>query len=61
MLDIRSATPKPGFEPEEEWRSASDSIEDTLKPAVGKLEGELAERLRVVSPPEDSKALNRLR
>jgi len=55
MLDIRSTTPKPNFELEEEWRSASDSIEDTLKPAVGELEGELAERLRVLSPPGDSK------
>ena len=54
-LNIRSATPKPDFEPEE-WRSASDSVEDTLKPAVEKLEGELAEGLRVLSPPEDSKA-----
>ena len=34
----------------------SDNVEDTLKPAAEKLEGELAERLRVLSPPEDSKA-----
>ena len=51
------ACSKPDFELEEEWRPASGSIEDTLKPAVGKLEGELAERLRDLSPPEDPKAL----
>ena len=56
MLNIRSETPKPDFELEAEWRSASDSIENTFKPAIGKLERELAERLRDLPPPADSKA-----
>jgi len=56
MLNIRSATPKPNFEPEEEWKiSLRQRIEDTLKPAVAKLEGELAKRPRDFPPPEDSK------
>lgn len=56
MLNIRSEIPKPDFELEAEWRSASDSIENTFKPAIGKLERELAERLRDLPPPADSKA-----
>jgi len=54
-LNIRPATPNPDFEPEEEWKSASDNASRTFKPAVGKLEGEFAEKFRNLPPPEDFK------
>ena len=56
-IDIQPTTPHPDFEPEEEWKtSLRQRIEDTLKPAAEKLKRELTEKLKGLSPPEDSKA-----
>jgi len=56
-IDIQPTTPSPDYEPEEEWKiSLRQRIEDTLKPAAGKLKRELNEKLKGLSPPEDSKA-----
>lgn len=55
-IDIQPTTPHPDFEPEDEWKtSLRQRIEDTLKPAAGKLKRELTEKLKGLSPPEDSK------
>ena len=56
-IDIQPTTPNPDFEPEEEWKTGlRQHIEDTLKPAAEKLKRELTEKLKGLSPPEDSKA-----
>jgi hypothetical protein len=56
-VDIQPTTPNPDFEPEEEWKtSLRQRIEDNLKPAAEKLKRELTEKLKGLSPPEDSKA-----
>ena len=56
-IDIQPTTPNPDFEPEEEWKtSLRQRIEDTLKPAAEKYKRELTEKLKCLSPPEDSKA-----
>ena len=56
-IDIQPTTPNPDFEPEEEWKTnLIQRIEDTLKPAAEKLKRELTEKLKGLSPPEDSKA-----
>jgi len=56
-IDIQPTTPSPDFEPEEEWKiSLRQRIEETLKPAAGKLKRELNEKLKGLSPPEDSRA-----
>jgi hypothetical protein len=56
-IDIQPTTPSPDFEPEEAWKaSLRQRIEETLKPAAGKLKRELTEKLKGLSPPEDSKA-----
>ena len=55
-IDIQPTTPNPDFEPEEEWkRNLRQRIEDTLKPSAEKLKRELNEKLKGLSPPEDSK------
>ncbi|KAF9652697.1 hypothetical protein BDM02DRAFT_2567875 [Thelephora ganbajun] len=55
-IDIQPTTPNPDFEPEEEWKTnLRQHIEDTLKPAAEKLKRELNEKLKGLSPPEDSK------
>ena len=56
-IDIQPTTPNPDFEPEDEWKAGlRQRIEDTLKPAAGRLKRELTEKLKNLSPPEDSKA-----
>ena len=56
-IDIQPTTPNPDFEPEEEWKTGlRQRIEDSFKPAAEKLERELNERLKDLSPPEASKA-----
>jgi hypothetical protein len=56
-IDIQPTTPHPDFEPEEEWKTnLRQRIEDTLKPTAGKLKQELNEKLKGLSPPEESKA-----
>ena len=56
-IDIQPTTPNPDFEPEEAWKTGlRQHIEDTLKPAAGKLKRELNEKLKGLSPPEDAKA-----
>ena len=56
-IDIQPTTPTPDFEPEEEWKTGlRQHIEDTLKPAAERLKRELNEKLKGLSPPEDSKA-----
>jgi len=56
-IDIQPTTPHPDFEPEEEWKTGlRQHIEDTLKPAVEKLKRELNEKLKGLSPPDDTKA-----
>lgn len=56
-IDIQPTTPSPDFEPEEEWKaSLRQHIEDTLKPGAERLKRELNEKLKGLSPPEDSKA-----
>ena len=55
-IDIHPTTPHPDFEPEEEWKkNLRQHIEDTLKPSAEKLKRELTEKLKGLSPPEDSK------
>jgi len=57
IIDIQPTTPNPDFEPEEQWKTnLRQRIEGTLKPAVEKLKRELTERLKDLSPPEESKA-----
>ena len=57
IIDIQPTTPNPDFEPEEQWKAAlRQRIEDTLKPAAEKLKRELTDRLKDLSPPEESKA-----
>ena len=57
LTDITD-TPNPDFEPEEQWKaSLRQRIEDTLKPAAERLKRELTERLKDLSPPEESKAM----
>ena len=56
-IDIQPTTPNPDFEPEDEWKkSLRQRIEDTLKPAAEKLKRELTEKLKGLTPPEDTKA-----
>lgn len=56
-IDIQPTTPNPDFEPEEEWKTnLRQRIEDTLKPGAERLKRELNEKLKGLSPPEDSKA-----
>ena len=56
-IDIQPTTPNPDFEPEEQWKTnLRQHIEDTLKPSAEKLKRELTEKLKDLSPPEDSKA-----
>ena len=56
-IDIQPTTPNPDFEPEEEWKSSlRQRIEDSLKPSAENLKRELNEKLKALSPPEDSKA-----
>jgi len=56
-IDIQPTTPNPDFEPEEEWKTnLRQRIEDTLKPAAEKLKLMLNEKLKGLSPPEDSRA-----
>lgn len=56
-IDIQPTTPNPDFEPEEEWKAAlRQHIEDNLKPSVERLKREFNEKLKGLSPPEDSKA-----
>lgn len=56
-IDIQPTTPNPDFEPEEEWKTnLRQRIEDTLKPSVERHKRELNEKLKGLSPPEDSKA-----
>jgi hypothetical protein len=56
-IDIQPTTPNPDFEPDERWKAdLRQRIEDTLKPAVEGLKRELNEKLKGLSPPEDSKA-----
>ena len=55
-IDIQPTTPNPDFEPEEGWKTGlRQHIEDSLKPAAEKLKRELNEKLKGLSPPEDSK------
>lgn len=55
-IDIQPTTPNPDFEPEEEWKTnLRQHIEDTLKPSAEKLKRELNEKLKGLSPPEDSR------
>jgi len=57
IIDIQPTTPNPDFEPEEQWKAnLRQRIEGTLKPAAEKLKRELTERLKDLSPPEESKA-----
>ena len=57
IIDIQPTTPNPDFEPEEQWKaSLRQRIEDTLKPAAAKLKRELTDRLKDLTPPEESKA-----
>ncbi|KAF9787837.1 hypothetical protein BJ322DRAFT_583744 [Thelephora terrestris] len=56
-IDIQPTTPNPDFEPDERWKAdLRQRIEDTLKPSVEGLKRELNEKLKGLSPPEDSKA-----
>ena len=56
-IDIQPTTPNPDFEPEEEWKAGlRQRIEDTLKPLVENRKRELNEKLKGLSPPEDTKA-----
>jgi len=56
LIDI-TETPDPDFEPEEQWKAnLRQRIEDTLKPAARKLKRWLTERLKNISPSEESKA-----
>src|ERR1700679_1893633 len=56
-IDIQPTTPNPDFEPEDGWKTnLRQRIEDTLKPSAEKLKRELNEKLKGLSPPEDSKA-----
>jgi len=57
IIDIQPTTPHPDFEPEDQWKAnLRQRIEGTLKPAAEKLKRELTERLKDLSPPEESKA-----
>lgn len=55
-IDIQPTTPNPDFEPEEQWKTGlRQRIEDTLKPAAEKLKRALNEKLKDLSPSEESK------
>ena len=58
-INIQPTAPNPDFEPEEEWKfNLRQRVEDDLKPAAEKLKRELTEKLKVLGPPEDSRAQN---
>ena len=57
IIDIQPTTPNPDFEPEDQWKAnLRQRIEGTLKPEAEKLKRELTERLKDLSPAEESKA-----
>jgi hypothetical protein len=56
-IDIQPTTPNPDFEPEDEWKAGlRQRIEENLKPLAEKRKRELNEKLKGLSPPEDTKA-----
>ena len=56
-IDIQPTTPNPDFEPDEQWKiNLRQHIEVSLKPAAERLKREFNEKLKGLSPPDNSRA-----